>query len=142
MMNISNKSILRFCNYVVKEISYRVNESFHKSGNIELDFSFDNSMKIDDNGKRMEIELTAYIFENAYKMNYPFEMQVSLKGFFEIASAQTDVRVFESNALAILFPYLRALVSTYTANANLVPVILPAMNINAFLKSKYGSVSE
>ena len=40
-------------------------------------------------------------------------------------------------AIAILFPYLRAIVSTYTANANVVPVILPAMNINAYMRKKY-----
>lgn len=27
--------------------------------------------------------------------------------------------------------------STYTANANVVPVILPAMNINAYMRKKY-----
>lgn len=42
----------------------------------------------------------------------------------------------EANAIAILFPYIRAIVSTYTAHANIVPVILPPMNINAYLKKK------
>lgn len=141
-MNTTNRSVLRFHNYIVKEVLYHMNEEFNGDSNIELDFSFDNDIKVEDNGRRMEVELTAHIFKEAYKNNYPFEMKVSLKGFFEIDSLQTDVRVFESNALAILFPYIRALVSTYTANANLAPVILPAMNINAFLKKKYGRVSE
>ena len=35
-----------------------------------------------------------------------------------------------------MYPYLRAIVSTYTASANVSPVILPAINVNAMLKNK------
>ena len=47
------------------------------------------------------------------------------------------IRDFEANAIAILFPYMRAIISTYTANANVAPVIIPPMNINAYLKEKH-----
>ena len=43
---------------------------------------------------------------------------------------------FKSNAVAILYPYARALVSTYTSNANIAPLILPTINVNQFLKNK------
>lgn len=51
--------------------------------------------------------------------------------------AQSDIKFFEKNAIAILFPYLRAIVSTYTVNANVAPILLPAMNINEYLRKKY-----
>ena len=35
-----------------------------------------------------------------------------------------------------MYPYLRALVSTYTANSNVLPLILPAINVNAMLEEK------
>ena len=38
--------------------------------------------------------------------------------------------------VAILYPYARALVSTYTSNANIAPLILPTINVNQFLKNK------
>ena len=138
-MNTENRSVLKFDNYVVKEIVYKINENFDKKEYVKLDFSFDNKLKYIPEDQRMEIELTAYVFRNACENNYPFEMKVVLSGFFEVEGEGVDIRKFEANALAILFPYMRALVSTYTSNANLAPVILPAMNINAFLKNKYNS---
>lgn len=67
----------------------------------------------------------------------PFEMEVILKGYFGVENAQSDIKFFEKNAIAILFPYLRAIVSTYTVNANVAPILLPAMNINEYLRKKY-----
>lgn len=37
------------------------------------------------------------------------------------------------NTVAILFPYIRALVSNYTANANVPPLILPPINVSKIL---------
>ena len=39
------------------------------------------------------------------------------------------------NAIAILYPYVRALISTYTANANINPLILPAINVNKLIEN-------
>lgn len=140
-MSIQNRSVLRFKNYIVKEIQYKINNKFNdENEKVALDFSFDHGVEYFDEQKCMEVELTVYIFTNAQKNNYPFEMKVSLTGFFEVEARDFDIRMFESNALAIMFPYLRALVSTYTANANLAPVILPAMNINAYLRNKYKNI--
>ena len=47
---------------------------------------------------------------------------------------EDDITRYEANAIAIMYPYLRAIVSTYTASANIAPVILPAINVNAMLK--------
>ena len=38
---------------------------------------------------------------------------------------------FYNNAIAILFPYVRAFVSTLTLQANVKPFILPTMNLSA-----------
>lgn len=135
----SNKSVLRFEKYIVKEISYFANEMCLENEEIELDFDFDTNMNFDSIQKKLEIELSADIFKDSVKSNYPFEMRVSIKGYFSIdtENSNVDIRMFEQNAIAILFPYLRAIVSTYTANANVAPVLLPAMNINAYIRKKY-----
>lgn len=135
----NNRSVLRFDKYIVKEIFYVTNEMCLDADEIELDFDFDTDMSLDDEGNRIEIQLSAEIFKDSKKKNYPFEMKVAIKGYFSIDAeeADIDVRMFEQNAIAILFPYLRAIVSTYTANANVAPVILPAMNINAYMRKKY-----
>lgn len=131
------RSVLHFEKYIVKEISYRTNESYTKHNDISLDFDFDAHMQLCENNKKMEVELSADIFKNSLEKNYPFEMSVSIKGFFYIEMGNGEIQTFEANAIAILFPYVRAIVSTFTANANVAPVILPPMNINEYLKKKH-----
>lgn len=134
----NNKSILRFEKYIVKEIYYVTNEMCVGTEEFELDFDFDTNMNVDVKENRIEIELCVDIFKDAIRKNYPFEMRVSIKGYFSINAdnMDIDVRMFEQNAVAILFPYIRAIVSTYTVNANVAPVLLPAMNINAYIRKK------
>ena len=134
----SNRSVLRFDKYIVKSISFQANEKCYcMDDQVELDFDFDIRSSIEEN--KLIIELSSIIFPNAVTQNYPFEMEVVLKGFFSIDSADSnvDISFFKTNAVAILFPYLRAIVSSYTANANIAPVILPAMNINEYIRKKY-----
>lgn len=131
------KSVLQFKKYIVEEICYRANESYVvPDGGTSLDFDFTTHSCFSEDNKKMDVVLSADIFKNAFQKNYPFEMSVSIKGFFCIEAGNEELHNFEANAIAILFPYIRAIVSTYTANANIAPVILPAMNINAYLKQK------
>lgn len=136
-MEQKNGSFLKFRKYIVKEIHYRTNEMY-KPGKerISLDFDFDTHTYFSENNQEMEVELSTELFKNAEEKNYPFEMSAGIKGFFYMEEGNAKIQDFEANAIAILFPYMRAIISTYTANANVVPVILPPMNINAYLRKK------
>lgn len=81
----------------------------------------------------MEIMLKLNVFKGQEES--PFNMEVEVSGFFEL-EGEDDITRYEANAIAIMYPYLRAIVSTYTASANIAPVILPAINVNAMLKRK------
>ncbi len=141
MMEHKYKSVLQFEKYIVKEIHYQANESYITCDDgISLDFDFDAQSYFSEDNKKMEVELRADVFKKAVQKNYPFEMSVSIKGFFCIETGNKELDNFESNAIAILFPFIRAIISTYTANANIVPVILPPMNINAYLRDKNNKV--
>lgn len=131
-----NKSVLRFEKYIVDKVYYKTNENCMKEAE-EIDLPFDFETKTEYENNQMVIELGATIFQNAEENNYPFEMEVVLKGYFRVKGIQNDIKLFEKNAIAIMFPYLRAIVSTYTANANVAPVLLPAMNINEYFRKKY-----
>lgn len=134
---MNNRSVLRFDKYIVKTINFEINEEFlSQNKNVNLDFDID--AKSLSEGNRLIVEVRAQIFKDAVKRGYPFEMNVVLKGYFSMVSeGKIDISIFETNAIAILFPYLRALVSSYTANANVTPVLLPAMNINEYIRRKY-----
>lgn len=136
-MEHQNRSVLKFNKYIVKKINYRANEAFiMPDTKLQLEFDFDAFSYISDDNREMEVELSVDIFKEAESKNYPFEMLVCIKGFFCMEMAGDRIQDFKANAIAILFPYIRAIISTYTANANVMPVILPPMNINAYLRKK------
>ena len=106
-------SVLKFDEYIVNEV-------------------YVPKIKADKN--TMIVNLITYIFEDAEENNFPFEMRVDISGYFVMQGEQ--IERFTANAIAILYPYIRAIVSTYTASANISPLILPAINVNAMLKNK------
>ncbi len=44
--------------------------------------------------------------------------------------------IIKKNTLAILFPYVRSIISHMTLEMQLEPIKLPPMNINAFFENK------
>lgn len=123
------ESILRFENYIVKETKFVINETFSERKNVQLVFSIRPKVEIDKN--KLRISLETEIFEDAKKNDFPFEMYVSIIGKFNTSGG--DVNKFIPNAIAILYPYVRAIVSTYTAQANVNALILPPINVNKLI---------
>lgn len=126
-------SVLKFLSYKVNEVTLKTNEEFveEKEGT-PISLSIKPTITIEE--KKMNIKLTVEIFKNAKEKNYPFEMIVETTGFFEAEDEKPEK--FVKNAIAILYPYVRALVSTYTANANINPLILPAINVNKLIEDQ------
>lgn len=122
----SNTCSLIFNNYVVDEINFRANSEF-KSNEFNLEMNINKNIKYTDSTK-MEVYLKLDLFNEKDINLVPFKMNIVITGYFEIQN-NTDNINFEPNAIAILYPYLRAIVSTYTASANINPVILPAINV-------------
>ena len=48
----------------------------------------------------------------------------------------------DSNAIAILYPYIRSIVSVYTSSINVPPLILPVINVNALIEQLENEKSE
>lgn len=87
------------------------------------------------------------ITENDYKCSLAFKMsdeddttslEIVVSGIFEfrvdLESDQKEV-IITKNTMAILFPYLRSQVTLLTAQPDIEPVVLPAININALLQN-------
>lgn len=127
------KSVLEFKNYIVNEIVYKINKKFNKDGETaSVDLNIEPQIEI--NGNDMEINLITMICEKAEENNYPFEMKIDITGKFSVCGE--NPQKFQANAIAILYPYIRSIVSTYTAAANISPLILPAINVNAMIEAK------
>lgn len=65
---------------------------------------------------------------------YPFDIEVVLTGYFQLGADITDQNVInaiiEQNSFAILFPFLRSVIASLTATANIPPIILPIINLS------------
>ncbi len=125
------ESVLRFIDYFINKIEFYNNEDFEEMP-VSIDLSITRKIEyINDEDNTFLVTLDTRIFENASKNNYPFSMNISITGIFEIDdnNAKDKENFAEVNSIAILFPYLRSIVSTYTANANVHPLILPPINV-------------
>lgn len=125
------KSALIFEKYVVDKIEFIRNDKHFAEEKVNIQFSVAKDVHTLEN--KMNVTLAVKVFENAKENNYPFEMYIQITGFFAIENDNKQID-FEPNAIAILYPYIRAIVSTYTANANVNPLILPPINVNNLFK--------
>ena len=127
------KSKLSFINYKVKSVLLEQNDKFVNLGRpIDIDFELEHETDINNNNMKILLKLS--IFDEAEKNNYPFCMKVSLEGEFIIEGE--NIEKFEINGIALLYPYIRAIVSTYTANSNMPTLILPPINVNSYYNKK------
>lgn len=75
------------------------------------------------------------VFKASYKKeNTDFEViNIKLKAVFSFGDmVQTDniPPYFYANSIAIIFPYVRAFVSTITLQANVAPIMIPTLNVS------------
>ena len=123
------KSTLSLIKYTVNELVFKKNNEYN-GDNVNIDFKINKDIKYEND--IMIVNLITYIFKDSVQKNFPFEMKVNIEGRFKIEGNVTNE--WEPNAIAILYPYIRAIVSNYTANANINSLILPIININKYIQ--------
>lgn len=131
-----SKSILMFNDYKVKYVSFKLNDEFD-SDSVEIDFNIKINIEYNKNDQSMfTTELEVDVFKDSIIKNYPFEMKVILVGEFEVReSGISQIEdLAEKNSVSILFPYIRSLISTYTANSNVNTLILPPINVHKVIE--------
>jgi preprotein translocase subunit SecB len=144
MAHVEDQIISRliFKNYSIDSLSFEKNNSFsHKKVNIDFDISSDICTHVETSSATVTLILE--VFNSYLKKDYPFHLKMSVSGYFSVEPlVNENLRLIETNAVAILFPYLRSLVSTITANANVAPLILPPINVVELLRQKQQSETE
>lgn len=130
------ESYLSFEGYIIECIDFAVNKSFKpESGQVELDFSL--NCKFENKGDIFIVSLECFIFEDAENKNKPFSLTIVITGFFKFQvdlSEEKQRNMLTVNATAILYPYLRSIVTTITGNSGFPPLILPLINVSDFIK--------
>lgn len=135
MMEKEIKSAFRFENYIVTKVEFENNLEFEEE-EVSISFNIDAEYQmIDEN--HMVTTLDVVVFDNPEEHNYPFKIHVQLAGFFSMKKGSTDdIENFKPNSVSILFPYVRSLITSFTASSNVTPLILPTINVNSYLKHK------
>lgn len=77
-------------------------------------------------------ELTFVFIANIAETNEPVVNVrcVAQFSFHDLGDDKNIPDYFYTNAIAILFPYVRAFVSTLTLQANATPMVLPTLNLS------------
>ncbi|MDB2076560.1 protein-export chaperone SecB [Clostridium paraputrificum] len=131
-----SKSSLTFKHYIVERVSFEINLEY-SGRDLDVEMDLDTSNEID--GDNFATILDLDLFPEAVKNDFPFNMKVRLIGLFTIQNDEKEEikeSYIEKNSVSILFPYLRSIVSTYTANSNVNTTILPTINVIKYLEKK------
>lgn len=130
------KSDLLLLKYQVDRIQFVLNDSFDfkSKKSVKLNQSFTKNIdKIDENHCKVSLLFSVVDHE---ENPTPFELNVQISGIFKLDNWEEDDRnVFiKTNAIAILYPFVRSLVATLTANANVPTYVLPVFNVAAWFE--------
>lgn len=134
---MQSNSCLTLKNYIVKTINFSINDDFqfNKNTTISINPEFKRQIKkLDDDTAVVNLGFCI----NNENNDMPFSMEIDIEGLFQLKDWEQPHQfpIINTNAIAILFPYLRSLVSMVTANANISPYVLPVMNITALFQEK------
>lgn len=127
-------SSLRFNDYYIEESVFKRNVKA-KSKKFELKLNFDVKSSISEKKDQASIKISCFLFNEDFNNGQaPFYSKCIIVGLFECK--EVDIESFELNAMAILLPYLRAYITTLTAQAGILPVRIPAINVFNYFKKE------
>ncbi len=131
-------NVMKFLDYKVITAKFSLNEKFvfPEDGVVEISPEFNYEIE-----KISKDETNVYLcaeIKSALNNSMPFEIETKIVGKFYVKDweKEENVVLIKKNAIAILFPYLRAIISTITTSANIPPYTLPIMNINALFEEQ------
>lgn len=123
-----DKAAFSLENYFFNKVSIDI-ESGAKGENLDLDFQ---PSGVFTQGEKQSSFNLQFVF---VAKNQDLEVvKIYCKAVFKFAGSITFEEIptyFYRNSIAILFPYIRAFVSTVTLQANVMPILLPTVNLSS-----------
>jgi preprotein translocase subunit SecB len=122
------ESDFKFLGYRVSSITFEIKDGFSYQSKISPKISVQQNF---DPERKKFVEVILKIKITNEEDSLIFNME--LKGGFQANENITEdlfKKVSEQNAPAILFPFARAIITNYTALANIPPIILPSINFS------------
>ncbi|HCT3152192.1 TPA: protein-export chaperone SecB [Staphylococcus aureus] len=124
---------ISFINYIVDTMYYKTNPNFDAENTIEISINEEVFADIDIS-KEEDVAIITLQAKLKETSDVPFSFDASIVGYFEYNSEESDGIQFKeflkTNAIAILFPYLRSIVSELTGKSNrFLSYNMPVRNI-------------
>ena len=117
----------RFVNYRINESAIKLDPEVEPSD--ELEVNFEQTIGVHETENRMRLLLNTSISDK----NNALSIAVKAEGYFEFdegLSEDMKEGFFNANAPAILFPYIRAYISTLSTLSGIKPIVLPTLNLS------------
>lgn len=129
---------MKLLNFKVLKTHFELNQKFeytNKIININPEFSRNFSIINEDSYR---LTMAVNVMEDKKNRNIPFFAEAVISADFNLKNWQSeDLSIItKDNSTAILFPYLRNLLSTITMNGNIPPYTLPIMNISKLFNNQ------
>ncbi|MCM3574739.1 protein-export chaperone SecB [Mesobacillus subterraneus] len=127
-MSSNIASSLLFNGFSIDKMTYIRNYDFQNDEEMDIDFGLSAEASMSEDRTHSMVVVNCKLFDEEFRDNTaPFYLDIDIRGFFNTES--TDVEEFEFNALAILLPYIRSIITSFTAQAGIPPIILPPVNV-------------
>lgn len=130
-MNEIVSSELLFLGYKLTDITYKCPPDLEKDSEGYSYFMrfCKKAAQVSDNRICESLRVDIHYSTNPEGNDAKMTISAEIVGLFE--STEQWISKWERNALSILFPYLRSVVSTITSLSGHEPIILPTININS-----------
>ena len=122
--------MLVFNNYLVDKIDFSLNQNLEQGAIYKIKPLY--SRNID--GKYY-VKLTFKLVSDTEE-ELPIHLFVSIIGVFTLTDEENKEQLINYDSVMIMFPYLRAIVSTITSSANIPNIMLPTINMAAVMKEQ------
>ena len=120
----------------VDKSEFRFNTNFNDQPEIRLDlnvkYDVDFMVSVDNESSGIVL-LECGVNSNEEFKDVPFVIEVTIVGFFSVEKGR--IQEYFVNAVSVLFPYLRAHISTLTSISGIPSVTLPSINVIKLLEA-------
>ena len=130
MDKITMKMILQACDIPVVDYVWFTDKQWFSQRDALIEKI---ESKLGQNGKNLFVNLSVRVNEDI-SSPVPFNLNVVMFGHF-IAEKEAEQRVYIEEAIDTLYPFLRAAVSSFTANCNIPPYVLPIIGSSVLQES-------
>ena len=132
-----DNSFFQFDSFIIQKSVFELNQNIEVG---ELSIGFKSAGKLDFEKGKFNLELGIFISDSTEAL----KIEIDSVGYFNFENLDRDSlsNFLFVNAPAILFPYLRAYISSLTTLSGIRPIVLPTLNLTSLREDLESNVEE